>query len=52
MRKLAKVAVLLCIEFSSAAIAKSLEGIVTREDGKPIANATVQIVDFRYASTH
>jgi hypothetical protein len=51
MRKLAKLTVLLCIEFSSAAMAKSLEGIVTREDGKPIANATVQIVDFRYAST-
>ncbi|MFT7098111.1 MAG: hypothetical protein ACJARM_002898 [Glaciecola sp.] len=52
MRKLAKLAVLVCTGLSSAAIAKSLEGIVTREDGKPISNATVQIVDFRYANTH
>jgi hypothetical protein len=52
MRKLTKLAVLVCNGLSSAAIAKSLEGIITREDGKPIANTTVQIVDFRHANTH
>jgi hypothetical protein len=52
MRKLTKLAVLVCTGLSSAAMAKSLEGIVTREDCKPIANVTVQIVDFRYANTH
>jgi hypothetical protein len=43
MRKLSKLAVLVCAGLSSSVMAKSLEGIVTREDGKAIANAKVEI---------
>lgn len=43
MRILSKLSVLVCASLSSAAIAQSLEGIVTGTDGKPIVKANVSI---------
>jgi iron complex outermembrane receptor protein len=43
MRTLSKLAMLVCASLSSTAIAKSLEGVVTGANGKPIANAQVKI---------
>jgi iron complex outermembrane receptor protein len=43
MKTLSKLAMLVCASLSSTAIAKSLEGVVTGANGKPIANAQVKI---------
>ncbi|MFC4701820.1 TonB-dependent receptor domain-containing protein [Glaciecola siphonariae] len=43
MRKLSKVAALVCATLSAGVYAKSLEGIVLGADGKPVADANVEI---------
>jgi hypothetical protein len=43
MRKLSKLAVLVCASLSSSAMAKYLERTMTGEDGISIANSKVEI---------